>query len=153
VHHLVGEKIMTTNRLTGFKRIAFAFCAMGLVACGGSSGSTMQTAASSAPARTEAQISAEMQAVWTSLIAEVGTPFASDVSQCRAIPAGTKACGGPSRYVVYSTQVSNDERVRSLAQTYTALEQEWNVVSQALSTCSMVMPPAIELVAGRCQGK
>ncbi|WP_334186594.1 hypothetical protein [Noviherbaspirillum sp.] len=58
---------MTINRSTRFKPAAFALCAMCLVACGsGSSGAAMQTAASAAPARTEAQISAEMQTVWIS---------------------------------------------------------------------------------------
>ncbi|HEV2609454.1 MAG TPA: hypothetical protein VGU61_04240 [Noviherbaspirillum sp.] len=145
---------MLTGKLTAFTPTACILCAPFLIACGGgSSGSVAQTTASAVPAKTEAQISEEMQKVWASLIAEVGTPLASDVSQCRAIPAGAKACGGPSRYVVYSTQVSNEERVRNLAESYTALENERNVMSHAISTCSLVMPPVIELAAGRCQAK
>ena len=144
---------MFINKLTAFKPTVFTACLLSLVACGGSSGPATHPAAVAVPARTEAQITEEMQKVWALLIAEIGTPLAGDLSQCRAIPAGTKACGGPSRYVVYSTQVSNEERVRAFAETYTALENERNLASQAVSTCSMVMPPAIELAAGRCQAR
>jgi hypothetical protein len=124
-----------------------------LASCGGSSPTATQTVQLSPSVRALPQITAEMDATLASIVTEVGTPLASDLSQCGALPAGAKACGGPSRYIVYSRQVSNEGRLRGLAEKYTNLERELNTLSQLASTCSIIMAPTVNLAAGKCQAK
>lgn len=140
------------------KAILCIITCLALTSCGGGSENAVQgsiqmpshTTNPTTQAKTADQISSEMDAVWTSIVAEVGTPRASNVSQCGALPTGAKACGGPSRYVVYSREVANEERLRELTGSYTALEREWYIVTGAASTCSILLQPDVSLVAGQC---
>jgi hypothetical protein len=111
-----------------------------LASCGGSSDRA-------------AEIGAEKDFVWASIVEEVGTPRASDVSQCAAIPLGAKACGGPSRYIVYSREVSDQARLSELTDRFTRLEKEENAIRNATSDCSFLMAPHVELVERICRAK
>ena len=62
-------------------------------------------------------------------------------ADCATAAVGSRACGGPNSYVVYSTMSSNAENIRSLAQLTTRLEQQYNQENSIMSICSMVMPP------------
>jgi hypothetical protein len=78
---------------------------------------------------------------------------ASDVSSCRTIAFGSKACGGPQSYIVYSVETTNEEKLRSLVETYNAEEKARNQQTGAVSDCSLVQPPELDLIAGHCVAK
>jgi len=70
---------------------------------------------------------------------------------CATAAVGSRACGGPKSYVVYSRKSSNAENIRSLAQMTTTLEQQYNIENSVMSICSMVMAPrAVCDQANRC---
>jgi len=62
-------------------------------------------------------------------------------ADCTIAAVGSRACGGPNGYVVYSIKSSNAQDIRSLAQLTTKLEHQYNTENSVISICSMVMPP------------
>lgn len=77
---------------------------------------------------------------------------ASDVSQCRTVPFGSKPCGGPSGYLVYSAKTTDEKKLTTLLEEVTRLEREFNQVSGMASTCDIESPPRVKLdsVSGKC---
>lgn len=83
--------------------------------------------------------------------AEVATPRAAKLSQCRAIAFGAKPCGGPWRYLIFSTSTSDVERLETLVAEYNALERKINKEEGRASDCSFVGKPGLALRDGICQ--
>ncbi|MBQ5950305.1 hypothetical protein [Massilia sp. ST3] len=75
----------------------------------------------------------------------------SDNGQCRSLPVGAVACGGPSDYLPYSTLRTNEKEVRELAERYKAERQAQIVRSGMMSTCRHLPDPGAVCVAGSCQ--
>lgn len=70
--------------------------------------------------------------------------------QCKVIEVGQRACGGPSRYVVYSTLSTEQERAEQLAQQINVLEAE-NNKSNGLTDCLPVLPVQALCINQTCQ--
>ncbi len=62
-------------------------------------------------------------------------------ADCATVPVGSRACGGPNSYAVYSKLSSNAQAIRSLAQLTTQLEQQYNEENSVISICSLVTSP------------
>ncbi len=71
-------------------------------------------------------------------------------AQCKVMPVGSKACGGPSDYVVYSTKAANEGQVSSLAKQITALEKAYNTQNEMMSTCQHLTAPSTQCVENKC---
>lgn len=82
--------------------------------------------------------------------AEIGTPRAETAEQCRTVALGAKPCGGPWRYLVYSSAVSDEKRLGKLVSEYNALERKLNVEEGRISDCSFVVEPKVTLVDDIC---
>lgn len=83
---------------------------------------------------------------------------ASDISQCKAVPVGEKACGGPGGYVVYSTKGTDIHRYLSLVNFRQKLlsiifSPITLITEPGFSDCSLETPPKIELSNGNCHIK
>jgi hypothetical protein len=82
----------------------------------------------------------------------VNKGICNSISDCNYIAFGSKACGGPQSYLVYSNSidvVSLKEKVSS----YNQREKEYNLKWQIISDCSVPSPPArIECIDGKCIG-
>jgi hypothetical protein len=98
----------------------------------------------------EAETNARLARLDAEIVAAIGDARADDVSACRAITYGEKACGGPSRARVYSEADGDPVRVRRLAEEYTRVERDANVRFGRGSDCAYLMPPTPVLVGGRC---
>jgi hypothetical protein len=85
--------------------------------------------------------------------AEVGIPRADRLAQCKHIAFGAKPCGGPWRYLVYSTARTDETRLKKLVSDYNALEKQINVEEGLVSDCSYVTEPELVLEGGVCVGK
>ncbi|CAF0726067.1 unnamed protein product [Adineta steineri] len=72
-------------------------------------------------------------------------------ADCTAAAVGSRACGGPSSYVVYSAECANAEQISSLIQLATRLEKQFNTENEMMSICSMIMPPKALCVANKCK--
>lgn len=85
------------------------------------------------------------------LMAEVGDPVCTQDTQCRTVAVGSKACGGPERYLAWSTQVSNPARLKAAAEAHAAARQAEDERSGRISNCMMLVDPGARCVAQRCQ--
>ncbi len=75
----------------------------------------------------------------------------SDSAQCRTLPLGARACGGPEAYLAYSTAKGSEAQLRSLAERYQAERRAANKASGMMSTCQFMPDPGAVCQAGRCQ--
>jgi hypothetical protein len=72
------------------------------------------------------------------------------VEHCRALPLGAKPCGGPWRYVVFSTLTTDSARLATAAAEYSELEAEQNRRTDAVSDCRFVAAPSLSCSQGYC---
>lgn len=74
----------------------------------------------------------------------------STSSQCKVSAVGSRACGGPSDYIVYSTQSAPQEQVSALSDTITQLESTYNVQKGMVSICQHLTAPSTQCVENKC---
>lgn len=80
----------------------------------------------------------------------VDSGICSGNSNCEYIAFGSKACGGPKTYLVFSTSI-NVELLQQKVETYNALENSFNQKWGINSDCSFVLPPTrVECINGKC---
>lgn len=61
-------------------------------------------------------------------------------TECKFIAFGSKACGGPKSYLVYSTSI-NVEKLEDLVETYNKKDAEFNKKYGIISDCAAILPP------------
>lgn len=81
---------------------------------------------------------------------EIGTAACDSNQQCRTLPVGQRACGGPETYLAYSTKVSDAAKLQRMASEHSAAAKEQNTRSGMISTCQMIMDPGATCSAGNC---
>ena len=75
----------------------------------------------------------------------------SDTSQCRSLPIGAMACGGPQDYLPYSSLRTDEKAVRELAERYKAERQGQIAKRGEMSICRFHPDPGAVCVSGACQ--
>ena len=75
----------------------------------------------------------------------------SNSGQCEVIAFGSKPCGGPWEYLVYSSSSTDPELLIEKVNTYNQLEEEYNQENGIFSDCAFVMPPEVTCADGQCQ--
>ncbi|MBB1387419.1 hypothetical protein H5119_18090 [Pseudoalteromonas sp. SG45-5] len=70
--------------------------------------------------------------------------------QCKVLEVGARACGGPSKYAVYSTLNTSQEEAEQLAQQITKQESIQNK-AQGLTDCSPVLEVQSLCINQQCQ--
>lgn len=99
----------------------------------------------SAPAEPESQrLSRELRTL-------IGPAACTADSQCRSLPVGAKACGGPAGYWAWSTQDGDAQRITDLAARQAAAQRKENEANSMRSNCALAVDPGAACVAGRCQ--
>ena len=63
-------------------------------------------------------------------------------TQCRSIAFGSKPCGGPRTYLVYSSSIDT-ARLATLVEDYNKLEMRINQERGLISDCGFVTPPQV----------
>ena len=81
----------------------------------------------------------------------IGTPTCSEDSQCRSLPLGARACGGPEGYLPWSTARTPEAELRALGELYKAERQAQNKASGMVSDCRFLADPGAVCRAGTCQ--
>lgn len=80
----------------------------------------------------------------------VDTSICSENSGCDYIAFGSKACGGPKTYLVFSTSI-NVELLQQKVANYNALETSFNQKWGIISDCMYLLPPTkVECINGKC---
>lgn len=83
------------------------------------------------------QVLAEYKASIQSLAAE---SVCNDDFECRFIAFGSKPCGGPWEFLIYSTSIDTFQLMTFVAD-YNQLEANYNLLCNAVSDCSTPQPP------------
>lgn len=70
--------------------------------------------------------------------------------QCKTVPVGERACGGPREYVMYCPLTTDEPALLAVVDSLKQAEMRHNQATGAISTCEYRMPPRAEIDAGRC---
>lgn len=81
----------------------------------------------------------------------IGSAACTADSQCRSLPVGAKACGGPAGYWAWSTQHGDAQRIAELASSQAEAQRREIEASGQRSNCALLPDPGAACVAGRCQ--
>ncbi|MCF6181238.1 hypothetical protein [Lutibacter sp.] len=74
----------------------------------------------------------------------------SENTNCDFIAFGSKACGGPKSYLIYSTSI-NVELLKEKVAEYNLKEDLYNKKWGIFSDCTVVSPPtSVECINGKC---
>ena len=95
---------------------------------------------------------AEEQEQLAALRAEIESMIGLDgpVATCRALGLGAKPCGGPWRYVIYSTARTDSAILVEKVERYNAWEADMNTRYGRISDCALVVEPALGTRDGQC---
>jgi hypothetical protein len=72
-------------------------------------------------------------------------------ADCRVIGVGAKACGGPERYLPWSTRYTQQPELERLVGQHRELRRTQDVRDGRVSNCAVTPVPAVACVASRCQ--
>jgi len=108
--------------------LAAALC-VALSACGGSS----EVEAATLGARIEA-LEAEIQL-------RIGPALCKADEDCRALPIGALACGGPSKFLPYSVVATDETALERVAEQHRRLSAEQVRAEGTVGPCMMLSPP------------
>lgn len=71
-------------------------------------------------------------------------------SDCGSIGIGHRACGGPESYLVYSKKQVDKNKLEAMVSKYNEAKKEQVKKSGMMSTCMMLMPPAVDCKNNMC---
>lgn len=106
--------------------------------------SCAQTPPTAAPEAESVRLGRELRTL-------IGPAACSSDAQCRTVPVGAKACGGPAGYWAWSTQNTDAEALKALAARQADAHRHEIEASGLRSNCAMAVDPGAACVAGRCQ--
>lgn len=92
----------------------------------------------------------EAAALLAQIRAEIGQAPCSADAQCRTLPIGSRACGGPASWWAWSTANASAERLQGWAQRLEQVERDRQARQGLMSTCVIVPDPGASCVAQRC---
>ena len=82
----------------------------------------------------------------------VDSSVCNNETDCAYIAFGSKPCGGPWSYLVYSTSIDVD-LLKSKVEQYNKMEDEYNKKHGIGSDCAVVLPPSsLKCENGKCVG-
>lgn len=83
----------------------------------------------------------ELSQLKTEIDVLIDSSICGDTYHCEFIAFGSKACGGPQGYLVYSTSI-NVENLKTLVAQYNQAEADFNAKWGISSDCSVPNPPS-----------
>lgn len=81
----------------------------------------------------------------------IGPASCTESSQCRTLPVGAMACGGPQAYLPYSTSGTDEKALRALGEQHKAERQAEIKAGGMVSICRHLPDPGAVCVSGACQ--
>jgi hypothetical protein len=136
------DELMKTHRLPlpRLVRLATASLLLLSAACG-----TAQS-----PPAAQASGATGTAALWHRIQAETADTGCDSDSQCHSIGVGSKACGGPERYLAWSDKITDGARLSALVSQHSAARRADDKREGMMSTCSLVSDPGAVCRANRC---
>ena len=108
------------------------------------------SACGSAPPQNDAPPAPGNAGLLAQIQAEVGAAACDSTQQCHTIAIGAKACGGPERYLAWSSKDYDGKTLKALAQAQAEASRKQQQADGMMSTCSIVTDPGATCEAGRC---
>lgn len=71
----------------------------------------------------------------------VGSSICNETTQCKYMAFGSKPCGGPWSYLIYSTSIDT-AKLEAMVAKYNKLEDDYNRKYKVYSTCEAILPPS-----------
>jgi hypothetical protein len=108
------------------------------------------TACGSAPSASTPAASISAAALLPRIEAERGKASCDTTDQCHTIGVGAKACGGPERYLAWSSKDNDGNRLKALVQQHAELRRAEDAKAGMMSTCIFLPDPGATCQAGQC---
>ena len=105
------------------------------------------------PGRSQPADSERLEELRRMIDREIGVPYADEPTQCKLIPFGSKPCGGPWGFLVYSTLKTDETRLKQLISEFNQLQKKMNEEGKILSDCALAPEPKLEFLGRRCSVK
>src|SRR5690242_8887820 len=99
------------------------------------------TAAPQAPQTRTAPPAGAQSDTLARIRALVGTPTCSSDAQCHSLPLGSRACGGPESYLMWSSAATSQAEIQALGERYKEERRAANTASGRVSTCQFLVDP------------
>lgn len=80
----------------------------------------------------------------------LGEPRCSKSSECAAVAFGSKPCGGPWTYLVYSRMSVDEDALLEIVKEYNQFNRDVNERHGLISDCMLVTEPRLDCVNGVC---
>ena len=80
----------------------------------------------------------------------VGDAACDSAAQCRSIAVGAKPCGGPERYLAWSTARTDEKQLKEAVARHAQRRNADNQAGRMASNCMMVTDPGASCTAQRC---
>lgn len=100
--------------------------------------------------RTEEGDRARLMEMRREIDALIGDAAGASIADCRYAGLGSKPCGGPWEYIVYSVGSTDSTALTARLTAYDAFEAEMNELYGYLSDCSIPNDPVLVFRDGRC---
>lgn len=92
----------------------------------------------------------QLQAQLTEIQNFVKTGSCNTAAQCKYMAIGSKACGGPSDYIVFSEDIDVTV-LKKMVDRFTEDQKTYNKENNVASDCSLVTPPQnLDCIDGNC---
>ena len=98
----------------------------------------------------KARDKAELEQMREDVYAMVGEADCNSLDDCRFIGFGSKPCGGPWEFLVYSVKRTDPAELADVVAEYNALEDTVNQKHGYGSDCSVPNEPTLGVLGGRC---
>jgi len=108
------------------------------------------SACGSAPPQNDAPPAPGNAGLLAQIQAEVGAAACDSTQQCHTLAIGAKACGGPERYLAWSSKGYDGKKLKALAQAQAEASRKQQQADGMMSTCAIVTDPGATCEAGRC---
>lgn len=93
----------------------------------------------------------ELQRLEAEILDLIGDAEATNASYCRVIAFGSKPCGGPWRYLVYSAEATDSTLLHAKVDRYNRLQADLNREQGLVSDCSLAAEPTVSFADGLCR--
>ncbi|MBI3230696.1 MAG: hypothetical protein HYZ45_11120 [Burkholderiales bacterium] len=80
----------------------------------------------------------------------IGKASCDSNDQCKAVPMGAKACGGPEFFLAYSTKGEHAAKIPDLATNHRIAREKEIAANGEMSDCKMLTDPGAQCVANKC---
>lgn len=145
----LNTRSMTRTPLVS--RAALPLVALALVACGQAATDSGKQGGAEQPLDEQKDAKNGLEKRREEIRALAGENVACTANEeCRALAFGSKACGGPSDYLVYATSSGGAAELESAVEAFNNDETAYNQEYEVVSDCSFLMEPAVHCDAGRC---